>query len=355
MKSRFLLFFFSLLLARTPSFAQQTRFNRVVSPIGSFSGFVGGITQDKDGYMWFATTGGLYKYDGYRFKVYVNDPSDSNSLSATHLETVYADREGMIWIALWIGGLDGLDPATGKFTHFKHDPKDPGSLSDVKVRAILKDHEGVLWVGTHGGLDRFDRKTGKFQHYTHDPNDPQSLSSNTVRALYEDREGTLWVGTGSVFPDEGGRTDDGGLNRFDRRSGKFTRYLHDPNDAHSLINNKVRGILEDSKGNFWVGTAGDGLHTMDRNTGRFERHLYDPAHPEKLSRSPVNEAAGDDQIMFIAEDALQNIWIGSSENGLNKYDPKSQRQPTMEIKTVPQAFGTIAAGASVIRGRVFCG
>ena len=60
-------------------------------------------------------------------------------------------------------------------------------------------------------------------------------------------------------------------------------------DPHSLINNKVNAILEDSKGNFWVGTAGDGLHTMDRATGKFERHLYDPAHPEKLSRPPVNQ------------------------------------------------------------------
>ncbi len=78
------------------------------------------------------------------------------------------------------------------------------------------------------------------------------------------------------------------LNRFDKHTGKFTRYLHDPGDPHSLINNKVNAILEDSKGNFWVGTAGDGLHTMDRATGKFERHQYDPAHPEKLSRPPLN-------------------------------------------------------------------
>ena len=73
----------------------------------------------------------------------------------------------------------------------------------------------------------------------------------------------------------------GGLNRFNRNTGTFTRYLHNENDPHSLIDNRVRAIFEDSYGNFWIGTAGDGLHTMDREKGMFERHTYDPAHPEK--------------------------------------------------------------------------
>src|SRR5829696_2864172 len=91
-------------------FSQSVTFNKVVSPIGSFSGFVGGITQDKNGYMWFATSGGLYRYDGYRFKLYVNDPADKNTISATRLEAVIIDRSGIIWIATWTNGLDRLDP-----------------------------------------------------------------------------------------------------------------------------------------------------------------------------------------------------------------------------------------------------
>ena len=81
----------------------------------------------------------------------------------------------------------------------------------------------------------------------------------------------------------------GGLNRFNKNTGTFTRYLHDEKDPHSLIDNRVRAIFEDSYGNFWIGTAGDGLHTMDRENGTFERHTYDPAHPEKLSRPPLKK------------------------------------------------------------------
>ncbi len=273
-----------VLLSIHPARAQQVTFNRVLPPLRNFSGIVGGITQDNNGYMWIATSGGLYKYDGYRFRLFVNDPANSNSLTSSRLETVYADRKGMIWIATWAEGLDRLDPATGTFTHFRHSLNELGSLSNDTVRSILEDRDGTLWLGTASGLDRYDPKTNKFHNYRHDPNDPNSLSCNRIRRLYEDREGTLWVATGSVWVNEGGGTDEGGLNRFDKKTGTFIRYLHDPKNSRSLLNNKVQGICEDSRGTFWVGTAGDGLHTMDRRTGTFERHRHDPAQPEKLSR-----------------------------------------------------------------------
>ena len=123
-----------------------------------------------------------------------------------------------------------------------------------------------MWIGTTAGLDRFDSKTNTFLHYRYKANDPSSLSSDVVRAIYEDRQGTIWVGTGSAFPGEN-RVTEGGLNKLNKKTGTFTRYLHDEKDPHSLIDNRVRAIFEDSRGTFWVGTAGDGLHTMDRAKG----------------------------------------------------------------------------------------
>jgi hypothetical protein len=67
----------------------------------------------------------------------------------------------------------------------------------------------------------------------------------------------------------------GGLNKFNRTTGKFTRYLHDDKDPHSLINNFVQSILKTVRV-ILVGTSGDGLHMMDRATGTFERHLSIP-------------------------------------------------------------------------------
>ena len=88
----------------------------------------------------------------------------------------------------------------------------------------------------------------------------------------------------------------------------------------------MKAIFEDSRGTFWVGTAGDGLHTMDRDQGTFQRHLYDPVHPKNLSRPPQKKIRvnADDHITFIIEDAAGSIWIGTFGNGLNRYDPETK-------------------------------
>jgi ligand-binding sensor domain-containing protein len=107
----------------------------------------------------------------------------------------------------------------------------------------------------------------------------------------------------------------------------FTRFLHDPNNPSTLIDNRVRAIFEDSKGRFWVGTCGDGLHTMNRKLGSFERHRYNAMDSNGLSRPPVRNTLGwvDDVISFISEDAAGTIWIGTLSGGINRYEPEQGR------------------------------
>src|SRR4051812_41820617 len=142
--------------------------------------------------------------------------------------------------------------------------------------------------------------------------------------IYEDKQNAVWIGTGTSFKDY---DSCGGLNKLNKKTGKFIRYMHDDKDLHSLIDNRVRAIFEDSRGNFWVGTAGDGLHTMDRTKGIFERHMYDPSYPDKLSRPPIKNRLVNavDHITFITEDNNGRVWIGTFEGGINVYDPSTRK------------------------------
>ena len=295
------------------------KFNLVEGPNGKPLGKINAIAQDPYGYMWFAGQGEkcIYRFDGNQIITYKHEDGNPNSLGNIHIETIHIDDAGMIWIGGG-GGLDRYNAATGIFKHYRHDKKDSGSLSDGFIFTIANDAQGRLWVGTGNGLDRLDEKTGKFVHYRNEPGNEKSLSSNCVWRLYKDRQGVLWIAGGNPWDEEG--REDGGLNRLNQ-DGTFTRYMHDPNNPHSLINNKIAAMYEDSRGVFWVGTSGDGLHTMDRKTGSFERHLYDPAMPEKLSRPPLKTVAGYyDKITFITGDSAGAIWIGTMYSGINRYD-----------------------------------
>jgi ligand-binding sensor domain-containing protein len=299
---------------------QDIHFDLVQRPQDQIGVSVFALAQDQKGLLWIGTTNGLFKFDGSQYTAYHNQPSNFNSISDDVVECIAADQQGYIWVGHHhnTSGLDRLDPSTGIFSHFRHNENDAYSISSDTVSAILQDHEGTIWIGTENGLDRFDSKTNRFYHYRHKENDLASLSFNQVRSIYEDKEGVLWVGAGSPWPRENIRKE-GGLNKLDKKTGKFTIWLHNDKDPNSLTDNRIRAIFEDSHGNFWVGSAGDGLHKMDRKTGSFERLLYNPSHPDGLSRPPVQGyfSGGEDHITFIIEDVKGRLWIGTLNGGIN--------------------------------------
>jgi len=302
------------------------RFEVFELPGDIFGNSVQGMVQDKTGFLWFATQAGLYRYDGQNFVAYRHDGNNPNSLSADYIESIFLDSKGVLWLTHWqAGGLTAFEPERGVFTRYQHDPDDPESLSGSVFSTVAEDHQGFIWIGGEHGLNRYDPETGNFKRFQHDPENPKSLSYNRVRALYLDKTGTLWVGTGFPWDPE---SSEGGLNKYNPEDGTFTRYLHDPEDSTTLINNKVRSILEDSRGNFWIGTSGDGLHLMDREKGTFTRLTNDPSNPEKLSGpwQPGTVPADYDpftHISSIFEDDEGRIWITAFPGGLTIFDPVS--------------------------------
>jgi signal transduction histidine kinase/ligand-binding sensor domain-containing protein len=297
----------------------ELKFQIISGSSGISLGKINSITQDCFGFIWLSdqTNKCITRFDGNSMKRFQYKANDTTGLGGPYPEVVVAAPDSNLWIGFYGQGLDKFNLLTNTFTHYKHNPKDLNSLGSDSVTSIVYDHLGNVWVGTYRGLDLLNKETGTFKHFAHRDDDPTSISCNKVRCVYEDRSGTIWVGTGFAFD----FVQEGGLNRLDRETGKFTRYMHEPGNPNSLINDKVRAILEDSQGNFWVGTMGDGLHTMDRETGLFTRHRYDPNHPERLSRPPVNPNDSYEHITFLTEDAEGQIWIGTSSSGVNRFDP----------------------------------
>ena len=172
------------------SFSQDIIFRNIPEFNQSELGFGGvtDITQDPDGYMWFVSLNGLYRYDGYNVISYHHISNDPESLVYDHLNTVYADEEGLIWIGTIGKGMDCLNPRTGVFKHFTYNAKDEKSISNDAINMIRGDKKGFLWVATYNGLNYFNTQTGKSTRYLHKENDPNSIAHNQVWIIYKDRE-----------------------------------------------------------------------------------------------------------------------------------------------------------------------
>lgn len=333
---------------------EMVPFERFTEKQGLSHRVIYSIIQDRAGFLWISGEGGLNKFDGYQFTLFKHDPLNPNSPSSNDIGALCEDRDGIIWMATWGGGVNRFDPDSVSFRHFKHDPNDPRSLSDDRVQSIFQDSKGRLWfgtyrgglnlmrpdqqsfirfqnnpddrtslshnrvwsicedsagyiwIGTSNGLNRLQPETGHIDHFMPDPADPKSICHNQVQGLHVTRDGRLWVATFD------------GLNVIDplNLEAGFKCYQHDPGDPHSLSHNVTYSIFEDHAGTIWIGTNFGGINRFDPETGHFTAFEHDPANNQSLSHNDVRA---------IYEDRSHNLWVGTRGGGLNKTDLKPRK------------------------------
>jgi len=363
----FLFYISSLCFAQT----RDLQFEHISIENGLSSNQVYSILQDSKGFMWFATDNGLHKYDGYKFTIYTQDPDKPYSISHNFIYSIYEDRFGNLWIGTYGGGLNKFDREKEQFIHFKHELDNIHSLPDNYVLSIHEDRDGDLWIGTYGGLSHLssdqvsstdNEGNVKFIHYKYKADDPNSLSYNKVSVIFEDQSGLLWIGTSggglnkfdkntgtftrykqlkwvegywsrrefnclignhvySIYEDsaDSGKTlwigTDQRLNKFDQVNNKFITFYYNENDPNSISSNHIESIYKTGMGLFLIGTIG-GLHIFDTDIEKFIQYKHEPDNPKSISHNRVSS---------IYEDHTGVIWIGTVGNGANRYDKKKQQ------------------------------
>lgn len=261
------------------------------------------MREDTECNLWIGASNGLYKIDKARKEVtsYRHDPSNSASISSNFIYSLLIDKAGTIWTATF-EGVNKIDPNQKPFRLYRHDPSNPHSLSHNKVAAIYEDKEGLIWVGTvGGGLNIFNKSTGKFTHYRHDAKDKGSLNSDIVSALVEDAEGNLWIGNGQA------------LSRFNREKNTFIHYSL--NKLFSGVDGgySILTLYPDRQNILWLGTT-NGVFSFDPHTEKMTYYPCDPASPNGVS---------DYWTLAIFEDKKGNLWFGHGSQALDKFDRKA--------------------------------
>jgi signal transduction histidine kinase/ligand-binding sensor domain-containing protein/DNA-binding response OmpR family regulator len=303
------LYCFLLLVTGIPVLAQRQnlKFKHLDINAGLSKNHVLCILQDSKGFMWFGTSDGLNKYDGYKFTIYNKDSKNQNSIGSNYIADIKEDAEGMIWIATRGGGLNRYDRTKDQFTRYTSQPGNDNSLSSDLLKSIAIDKSGLIWIATEDrGLNVFDTKKNRFTWYIHKAGDAKSIGTNIVQDVFIDHEDNTWVGTfGS------------GLLFFDRQSNSFQRI---PDKGKSIAGDDiVECIFEDNKNQLWVGTRGAGIKQVDRKRGVVRQYRNEKNNPNSLSI---------DAVYAINEDNAGNLWVGTENGGICIFDTAAKKFET---------------------------
>lgn len=273
--TRLFFLLFCLLVLQTVR-AQQYNFTCYSVENGVAQSQVYAILQDSRGLLWLGTRGGgLTMYNGYEFQNF----TEKDGLSDNYIYDLFEDDEQRLWITT----NDGITRYDGKsFQKFKPE----NATRNFQVQSAVSDQKGGFWLATSMGIYHFDGE--EFEPIT------VQLGNVTISSIALLNQ-ELFIGTnlGLYAWSVSGKKD---LVYY----GDSTRYMKNAISCLRLGNNNK----------LWVGTYGDGAYCYDR------KMFYRIDHDLELYRTTV---------LDIYRDKIGNIWFGTLNNGVVRYDTKTQK------------------------------
>jgi len=248
--------------------------------------------QDRNGNYWFASNGeGVFLYNGST----LTHVTVKHGLCSNFVLSVQQDVNGNIWFST----RDGFCAFNGTtFTDYTQTiiNAPAGNLQYVK---------GGLFFNHMDGICFYNGKT--FINFVIHPYNyrPEPNNMNRPYGVYStlaDKAGNIWFGTQSQ-----------GVCRYDGTN--FT-YLTDKN----LAGPAVRTLFEDRTGTLWFGNNGGGLFRYDGKTLSNITEERNLGNPEFLKGNFNDKPGSLARVWAINEDAEGNLWIGTIDAGLWKYD-----------------------------------
>ena len=154
---------------------------RVEEPrIKFFQNFAFGMTEDRDGNLWFAMDGeGVRKFDGESFRSYTT----KDGLGSNNMRSAYTDRQGRLWFGTFDNVFSRLEGST--FINITKKDGLPPSMG----RRLIQDQAGNYWFD----FGRYDGKS--FTTFRENGDSFKGLPESAgVMDVFEDKDGRIWLG-----------------------------------------------------------------------------------------------------------------------------------------------------------------
>ena len=313
------------------------------------------ITEDKFKNLWIGTNSGISKLsegnvNDYKFVNY-NFP-DLIQQTGKGLDgmSMIEDANGLLWIGRRSNGIIFFNPKTQKFINDVEIAYHLPVLTNKDIHCLQNDGKESIWLGFNDGLYLYNIRTNQSSRFLYNPDNTNSINDNAVQSIYIDKKGTLWVGTffagvnfcnpsfvnfiklypenlndrfiirigNSLLEDYRGNlwvgSEGQGLFMHDRLTQNFRNYVNIPDENSSISQNNVKCMLEDGQKGIWIGTLA-GLNYYNYSTRKFTRFLHDPHNPKSISGNRVYD---------IKRDKNGALWVGFTPGGLSRFEPEKK-------------------------------
>ena len=130
-----------------------------------------------------------------KFKRYIAEKPLEYYLNNNEINCFFENFDGTIWIATQGGGINILNPESGKFKHLTT----ADGLHSDDVIAMLPDEDGNLWISTANGLvsyNRFDNESGFTVFHSFDGIQGETFMINSY---YKATDGQMFFGGDKGF------------------------------------------------------------------------------------------------------------------------------------------------------------
>ena len=269
------------------------------------------LAEDKYGFIWIASSGGLGRYDGSKVNRYYKNEKDSVGLPSQYIRALLTRGD-----SLWIGsrkGLSILNIETGKITNHLLKANNFELADDAYERTLLRDiiedRQGNVWLApAYSGFVKWDKQSQEFKHFPMFPNKQlpksyglgdQTSLNNIIQDVVHD---TIFWGV-----------NNSGLIKLNSHTGVITRISYQDRDENTVFNvNRKICIYQSNDGLIYMGSWDAGLSIYNPATGEY----FSPS--TKYSKNFPSALVGNTLFKIVAGES--NSLYLTYFNGFYKYN-----------------------------------
>lgn len=283
------------------------------------------LFQDHQGLVWIEPEeNGVLMADLKQNKVrHFSQKIESSIYMLKNSYEIFEDNFHRVWVKLKGGGFGYYNQKTKSFDYFYNQPGDVNQKFSNTVSTTYFDPTGILWISTvDGGINKVILQKDTFQHQLLVTNADNKLE-NEIRAIYSDKKNRLWMASKA-----------GKLKVF--QNGLEIKNLFKNFNVENI--GLIYSIIEDSKGNIWIGTKGNGLFKATPINSDYSQYDLKQFRNNKNDPNSISS----DLIYSILEDKKGRIWVGTYGNGINLLkEDRNEIKFINQFKNYPSSFNKV--------------